>query len=121
MSKSYLKALERPLRLLWLGQEEGYRHIPRPCVVSWEDLFWKHGGGMSVDEAVGMWCPSQRCWGSQLSQAAVVNVSGCPCPLLWAGDLRQHSSGSEFHGRATLCNTSLAQEALWHGLLLVQS
>ena len=56
-----------------------------------------------------------------LQAAVVVNLSGCPCPLLRAGDLCQHGSGSEFRGRATLRNASLAQEGVWHGLLLVQS
>ena len=108
-------------RLGHVSQEEGCCCVLRVCVVSRENLFWKPGGGMSADEAAGVQCPSQRCWGSWLSQAVGVILSSCPCPLLWAGDLRQHSSGSEFHGRATLCNTSLAQEGLWHGLLLVQS
>lgn len=76
---------------------------------------------MTADEAVEVQCPSQRCWGSWLYQVVVVNLSGCPCPLFWAGDLCQHGSGSEFHGQAVLCNTSLAQEGLWHHLLLVQS
>lgn len=108
-------------RLGHVSQEEGCCHVSRVCVVSWENAFWKPGGGMSADKAVGVQRPSQRCGGLRFSQAVVVNLSSCPRPLLWAGDLCQHSSGSEFYAQAMLCNTSLAQEGLWHGLLLMQS
>lgn len=106
----------------WVGAcEPGGAATFLECVRFLGKSFFGNLGEVSADGAVGLRCPSQRCWCSRLSWAVLVNVSSHPHPLLWAGDLCQHSSASEFHRQATLCNTSLAQEGLWHSLSLVQS